>query len=397
MTVWAPPEAFDGYRVRSRLGAGHMGQVFLGYDEMLDREVAIKFMRPEKLSPQSTQQFLDEAKAIARTQHQNIASVYRAGILDDIPYIVLEYIQGQPLSRPPCPMPVEKSLETLAAITKALSVVHKKGVVHGDIKPGNILIDREGVPKLIDFGLARIMGIGESPYKPEIRFQSLIDASTFEIVRSSEVTSDIEATADIDFEGMEGGGRSYSVTSPRAIMGTPDYMAPELWQGQEPTPQSDIYAIGAVLYKLIEGSTPFEDISSNDLPTAIQSRKAPRIQKAGVEVADIVSHCLDKRPGSRWRSALELYEALKRAKEQEVQRETMRQARRRVDVYRTTRFQKGIANASTTSDFGLRRVLPMRHGLGPDKRWGLIWSAVSNQIRVGLHKIWRAIRSKSFW
>ncbi|MBX2810157.1 MAG: serine/threonine protein kinase [Myxococcales bacterium] len=316
MTGRSIPEVLDGYQVYGELGEGYTGQVFLGHDPLLDRHVAIKFLRRDKNSPYQDQQFVKEARAIARVQHRNIAAIYRAGRLDEMRYLVLEYISGGPLSAIKAPLALEQALSLSLGVVRGLVACHRRGVVHGDVKPSNILLTRHGVPKLIDFGLSVYRGSCFSTMTHSLKVGSLCipprTSRRFPPVlaeglgdSSKDMTSEIDVTADIDATGTERG--------PRLIEGTPDYMAPEIWKGFSATPQSDCYAVGAVLYKLIEGCVPFEDVMANDLATAVQCIDAPRATKAPPEVADVIARSLARQPEERWSSAEALYVALEQA------------------------------------------------------------------------------------
>ena len=300
---WSPPKVFDEYRIERALGEGHMGRVYLAEDSILDRSVAIKFLRPERLSPTTREQFFIGARAGARVQHQNVASIYRAGVISSLsseasitglPFLVSEFVPGRSMEEFDVPIPVFEAVTLVVNLVRGLAEAHKQGVLHCDIKPGNILVTPHGIPKLVDFGFARLAPVRASRQKAlRQRFEW-----------NDEVTSDLEATAELDLKNV--------LAKAKAIVGTPDYMAPELWFGAPATPRSDIYAVGGVFFRLIEGCTPFAHVEARDLPTAIQRTAPPRVKRGPPFVGEIIDRCLARTPSYRWQSTSELIEALEK-------------------------------------------------------------------------------------
>jgi formylglycine-generating enzyme required for sulfatase activity len=258
--AFEPPEEFDDFVVLRRLGHGATGQVFLAEDSVLARPVAIKFIGSDP-DPAARQRFLMEARAAARIQHPNVVSIYRVGELGDRPYIVSELVRGMPLSDAARPMPWAKALALAIDLGRGLAAAHRRGVVHCDIKPGNVMITEEGVAKLVDFGLARVL--------------------------------------------REGGDEA------SAPSGTPDYMAPEVWRGEPPTRRSDVYSVGAVLFELIHGAPPFSGVALTDLDLVVAERDAPALDTEP-RVAALVARCLARDPEQRFASGEELREAAER-------------------------------------------------------------------------------------
>src|SRR3954470_22887108 len=190
-----PPAEFDDSVIVRELGAGAMGQVYLAEDAVLARPIAIKFLGVEP-DPSARQRFLMEARAAARIQHPNVVSIYRVGELGDRPYVVSELVRGTPLSEVARPMAWTAALAIAIDLGRGLAAAHRRGVVHCDIKPGNVMMTEEGVAKLVDFGLAQVLREGPA------------DASG-------------------------------------PFAGTPDYMAPEVWSGKPASRRSDVYSVGA--------------------------------------------------------------------------------------------------------------------------------------------------------
>jgi len=244
-----------------QLGRGATGQVYLAEDAVLARPIAIKFIGVDP-DPAARQRFLMEARAAARIQHPNVVSIYRVGELGDRPYIVSELVRGTALSEVPRPMAWGKALALGIDLARGLAAAHRRGVVHCDIKPGNVMVTEEGVAKLVDFGLAQILREGV--------------ADTW-----------------------------------RPMSGTPDYMAPEVWGGSPPTRRSDVYSVGAVLFELIHGTPPFRSVDVAELARAVAERDAPALDTEP-RLAALVARCLARDPEQRFASGEELREAFER-------------------------------------------------------------------------------------
>src|SRR5580765_2183057 len=207
------------YEIGTPLGAGGMGEVYRARDIRLDRTVAIKVL-PKQLSndPVSKQRFEREAKTISSLNHPNICVLYDVGHQDGIDYLVMECVEGESLAErlQKGPLPLDQVLKYGAQISLALDQAHRSGVIHRDLKPGNIMLTPTGA-KLLDFGLAK-------PTAPLSSATTLTDST-----RNSPVT--------------EGG----------TIVGTFQYMSPEQIEGKELDGRSDIFSLGAVLYEMLTG------------------------------------------------------------------------------------------------------------------------------------------------
>jgi formylglycine-generating enzyme required for sulfatase activity len=277
MSDWTPPEEFDDYVIERPLGTGAMGRVFLAQDAVLARPVAVKFIASLEPDAASRQRFLLEARATARLQHPNVVAIYRVGELDQKPYIVSEFVRGQTLDQLPVPLPAGRTLDLGIELARGLAAAHRRGVIHGDIKPANAILSEDNIAKLLDFGLATIADTGDA--KPK---------------------------------------------TARAIVGTPDYMAPELWRGVAPDRRSDVYAFGALLYHLAVGHPPFHDVEPRNLAKVVQERAAPATRVGSSEVrgsgdarlAAVIDRCLARAPEERWASGDELREALEQCRSQ---------------------------------------------------------------------------------
>src|ERR1044071_1148495 len=150
---WRPPDTFEEYRLVRLLGRGTMGGVYLGHDPLLDRPVAVKFVRAAK-DPVARARFFDEARAIARLQHPNVVAIFRIAEVAGHPYLVSEYVRGKPLDQIDRPAPSRQVLEIALDLARGLAAAHRCGVLHRDVKPANAILSDDGRAKLLDFGLA---------------------------------------------------------------------------------------------------------------------------------------------------------------------------------------------------------------------------------------------------
>ncbi|NPV87100.1 MAG: SUMF1/EgtB/PvdO family nonheme iron enzyme [Anaerolineae bacterium] len=278
----------DGrYRIIAKLGEGGMASVYLGEEIKLGRKVALKFIRHTafgaEVMAKVRKRFEREAFALAQMTHPNIIPVIDYGEYDGSPYLVMPYLAGGTLrQRMGRKMTLEEAGRLLLPLMRALGYAHGKGVVHRDVKPGNILLSDSGEPQLADFGIARLL-------------------------------EDAEAT---------------HLTSTGMGVGTPEYMAPEQWQG-EITPQVDVYALGVVLYELLSGEKPYTGKTPGEVLLKQLSEPLPDVrQKAeGLNAAGaaLVERALARDVSQRFASMEEFASALERAlRGEEVERtETM--------------------------------------------------------------------------
>ncbi|MFA6954803.1 MAG: protein kinase [Thermoanaerobaculia bacterium] len=274
------------YRLIERLGAGGMGVVWRALDTILDREVAIKIL-PEEFArdPERLARFEREAKLLASLNHPNVAAVY--GLHQDgaVRFLAMELVRGRTLGEelahgiePP------RVVELAAAIAGGLAAAHRQHVIHRDLKPDNIMIDRDGRPKILDFGLAKLGG--------------------------AVVTAD-DATA---LRDGESGPRKATTTRQGTLLGTVAYMSPEQAQGQAVDQRSDIFSFGIVLYEMATGRRPFSGDNTISLLTSILRDTPPPVTAlvpAAPEPLDsIVFRCLEKKPDARYADASALRDAL---------------------------------------------------------------------------------------
>ncbi|HTX40106.1 MAG TPA: protein kinase [Bryobacteraceae bacterium] len=260
------------YRILGPLGAGGMGEVYRARDSRLGRDVALKTLPPEYArDPAFRQRFAQEARAVAALNHPNIVAMYDVGTQGDVAYMVTELVDGEPLRGGS--LGLRKMLDLAVQIAEGLAAAHQAGVVHRDLKPSNILVTREGRAKILDFGLAKI--------------QTAQSAAA-------------------------GGERpTQAITEPGVVMGTIGYMSPEQVKGGLADYRSDIFSFGVILHELLAGKRTFQAETAAETMTAILKHDAPELpESVPPTVREIVGHCLEKDPGSRFQSAKDLSFAL---------------------------------------------------------------------------------------
>ena len=263
------------YEVLGPLGAGGMGEVYRGRDTRLDRIVAIKVL-PEHLArnPDLRRRFEREARAVSSLNHPNISVLHDIGNQDGIDYLVLEYLDGESLHARvrKGPLPLDQALRIGIEIGDALDKAHRQGVIHRDIKPGNVMLTRTGA-KLLDFGLAR-------KARPVLGGRD-------------------------DLSGLP--TPSEPLTTDGMLVGTIPYMAPEQIEGREADARTDVWGLGALLYEMTTGEPPFVPTSAAGLVGAILKDEPPPMRELRPETPPalerLVMQCLAKDPDERWQSA----------------------------------------------------------------------------------------------
>jgi len=252
----------DRYRLQLRIAIGGMGEVWQAEDELILRPVAIKILKEEYLSdPNFLERFRSEARSAALVEHEGIANVFDYGEDTGAAYLVMELVPGESLSRlleREKRLPEDRVLDIMAQTSRALAAAHSRGLVHRDIKPGNLLITPEGKVKITDFGIARV-------------------------------------------------GDQVPLTKTGQVMGTVQYLAPEQATGKPSTPATDLYSLGVVSYEALAGKRPFTGENQmaiamahiNEMPPALPESIDPRVQ-------NLVLSCLAKKPNQRPESATSL-------------------------------------------------------------------------------------------
>ncbi len=271
-----PPKTIGRFQLRSELGRGAFGHVYRAYDPTLAREVALKVPKLHAGRGELARRFLREAQSAAKLRHPHLVPVFEAGLADDTLYIASEFVDGQSLvDRCKLDWPSAKqSVEWVLQIAEALMYAHKEGIIHRDVKPANILIDRQGHARLTDFGLAKNEGDLEPRWLREAAEKAGADAN---LSRDGEV------------------------------MGTPAYMAPEQAQGKANLtgPHSDQYSLGVVLYELLAGRVPYQGKLKQVLASVRDPMlKAPSPRRFNSRIppdlAAIVLRAIRKQPKRRY-------------------------------------------------------------------------------------------------
>ncbi len=248
------------YEILEIIGTGATGRVARAHDPMIGRLVAIKLLSKEWAQGQARQRFLQEARVVGQLSHPSIITLHDMGIDEatQTPYLVMEFLDGQPLDRilDKGSLPLPKACAWAAEMATALGVAHRKGVIHGDVKPANMLVADDGRLKLMDFGMARL------------------------------ASRDSGATP---------------------LLGTPAYWCPEQIMGKPQDARSDLFSLGVVLYEMVTGKRPFDAdslqgicgrvLSSTPLPPSHANPSVPAV------FDDLVARCLAKDPAARYQTA----------------------------------------------------------------------------------------------
>jgi serine/threonine protein kinase/formylglycine-generating enzyme required for sulfatase activity len=322
MELFTPPREFDGYKLMKLLGKGGMGAVYLALDTQLDRPVAVKFILTDD-DPSARRRFMVEARAAARLQHPNVVSIYRVGETNRMPYIVSELIRGKALDEIELPVTYAHALKIGIGVARGLSAAHRRGVIHRDIKPANAILSDDGEVKLLDFGIAKLMPhlndpavvsmLPSSPSPPRTTASpKTIPLDTFDRV--------VEETRPVDMEWAHAAAvderNPANSTSDNVILGTPQFMAPEVWRGDPSDFQSDIYSFGMLLYTLCVGRPAHTAENLLQLRNKIIECDAPSLTEAAPYVdprfAAVVDRCLSRDRAQRFSSIGEVKSALDR-------------------------------------------------------------------------------------
>ena len=269
------------YEIRSKIGEGGMGEVYLAEDSKLNRKVAIKVL-PAAFSQdeERLRRFEQEAQAASALNHPNILVLYDVGTHEGAPYVVSELLEGETLRERTTGGSVaqRRVIDYALQIAHGLAAAHEKGIVHRDLKPENLFVTKDGRIKILDFGLAKLTG-----------------AANTDLSQTSIPTRRVD-------------------TDPGKVMGTAGYMSPEQVRGRPADHRSDIFSLGAILYEMLTGKRAFHGDSAVETMNAILKEDPPQLSQTNQNVAPalerVVDHCLEKHPEQRFQSARDLAFAL---------------------------------------------------------------------------------------
>jgi serine/threonine protein kinase/Tol biopolymer transport system component len=262
------------YEIRSQLGAGGMGEVYLARDPKINRDVAIKVL-PAAFSSDAERlrRFEQESQAAGALNHPNILSIYDVDTNDGAPYVVSELLEGETLRGQlhGTALTVRKSIDYALQIASGLAAAHEKGIVHRDLKPENLFVTKDGRVKILDFGLAKLI----------------------------EPRDESEVRTDLPTRKLN--------TDPGTAVGTVGYMSPEQVRGQSVDHRSDIFSLGVVLYEMLSGKRAFRGDSAIETLNAILKEEPPELSESNSQINPalerVVMHCLEKSPERRFQSA----------------------------------------------------------------------------------------------
>jgi len=268
------PVNISRYEVKSLIGRGGMGDLYLARDPNTNRLVAIKLLNASFSSGDLRDRFAREARALAALNHPNIVTIYDYGEFQGSPFIVMEYVRGETLAekiKRRAPLTIGQKLKLMEELCAGLGHAHEAGIIHRDIKPANLMVEQQGRLKILDFGIARV------------------------------------AEGNMTRVGMQ-------LTQVNVRIGTPGYMSPEQIDGREIDQRSDLFAVGTVFYELLSYREAFSGGSTRQIENKVLEAQPPPltalVQGLGPEIAAIVTRALEKEPSARFQDAAEFERAL---------------------------------------------------------------------------------------
>ena len=265
------------YEVTAPLGVGGMGEVYRAHDARLGRDVAVKVL-PSSFAADADRlrRFEQEARATSALNHPNILAIHDLGNHEGAPYVVSELLEGETLRDRigATPLPLRKAIDYGSQVARGLAAAHEKGIVHRDLKPDNLFVTKDGRVKILDFGLAKLVG------------------------------GDMLTEGETNTAGLAKG------TDAGKVLGTVGYMSPEQVRAQPVDHRSDIFSFGAVLYEMLSGKRAFRGASAVETMNAILKEDPPPLTETNRQLPPglerIVSHCLEKSPEERFQSARDI-------------------------------------------------------------------------------------------
>jgi serine/threonine protein kinase len=272
----ALPTHISRYEIKSLIGRGGMGDLYLAFDPNTNRLVALKLLNATLDSNELRERFSREARALAALNHTNIVNIYDTGEFEDSPFIVMEYVRGETLAeliKRRATLTVSQKLKLMAELCAGLAQAHEAGIIHRDIKPANLMVDQQGRLKILDFGIARVAEAGKTRV-------------------------------------------GLPLTQVNMLIGTPGYMSPEQIEGGEVDHRSDIFAVGAVCYELLAYDEAFSGANTRQIESRVlRGQPAPLasvVPGLDPEIDEIVLRALKRDPNKRYQDAATFEKALER-------------------------------------------------------------------------------------
>jgi hypothetical protein len=273
----ALPSQIGRYEIKSLIGRGGMGDLYLAHDPNTSRLVALKLLNATLDSTELRERFAREARALAALNHPNIVNIYDTGEFDDAPFIVMEYVRGETLAeiiKRRAPLSISQKLKLMTELCAGLAQAHNANIIHRDIKPANLMVDQQGRLKILDFGIARVTEDNRTRFGP--------------------------------------------LTAVNMMIGTPGYMSPEQLEAGEVDHRSDIFAVGAVCYELLSYSEAFAGADTRQVERKVLAGKpvplASLLPGIDPEIDEIIQRALKRDPNKRYQDAATFEKALERVR-----------------------------------------------------------------------------------
>ena len=336
-------ERLGKYEIISEIGRGAMGAVYKARDPFIERLVALKTITSNVgAQANALERFYQEARSAGTLQHPNIVTIYELGHEGNTPFIAMEYIEGDSLDRiieHRRPLPLSVKLGYMVRVCDALSYAHRHSVIHRDIKPGNIMVTKEGVVKVVDFGIARLTDM--------------------------------------------------SLTQPNMMIGSRAYMSPQLYKGERADARADIWAVGVTLYELIAYQRPFNGESEAELMFRILSDPPPPLQltdeACAQELTQIINHMLEKKAEDRYQSMEDVvrdFEPLWKTTQQSTVAGLLADSQQLVAANDLQRAQ-GLLRKALQIDFGNSRVKTLLDKVTSELRRSQVLPKVNEHVERG--------------
>src|SRR5262245_31368076 len=368
---------FDRYEIISPLGAGGMGEVYLARDMRLERKVALKLLLDERTrDDQRLLRFEQEARAASALNHPNIITIYEIGDYGSTHFIATEFIEGLTLRKilADGKMPVIAALDVAIQVASALSAAHEAGIIHRDIKPENVMLRRDGIVKVLDFGLAKLIETG---------------SGSGELGVGTGKSGAESGGSGVENTVLSAPSPSHSPlhTDPGTVMGTATYMAPEQARGWRVDARADIFSLGVVLYEMVAGRAPFDGPTPIDVMTQVLDRDPRPLTSfsygSPVELQRIVSKAMRKDREERYQTVKDLLLDLKSLK-RELEATTTLSYAANAETSSGSRIALASSTAPSSEPMVIRAISSAEYIVGEIKRHkrGFLFSVVALSLTV---------------